>query len=52
MMTDKQANKAEILARLDELDRMVTNTTDRATLEIIAERKKALRQALDKLLNA
>lgn len=51
-MTDKQADKVEILARLDELDRMATNTTDCATLEYIAERKKALRIALEKPLNA
>lgn len=50
-MTDKQADKTEILARLDELDRMATHTTDRATLEYIAERKKALRIALDKHLS-
>lgn len=52
MMTDKQAERADILARLDELDRLALITTDRATLEYIAERKKALRAALDKPLNA
>jgi hypothetical protein len=51
-MTDKQAERADILARLDELDRLATITTDRATLEYIAERKKALREALEKPLNA
>lgn len=51
-MTDKQADKLETLARLDELDRLKDCTTDRETLERIAERKKALRTALDKLLNA
>ena len=51
-MTDMQAKRADLLARLDELDRMTTITTDRATLEKIAERKKAIRTALDKLLNA
>lgn len=51
-MTDNQFDKTETLARIDELDRMATITTDRATLEYIAERKKALRAALDKPLNA
>lgn len=51
-MTDMQAKRADLLARLDELDRMTAITTDRATLEKIAERKKAIRTALDKLLNA
>lgn len=48
-MTDKQADKVEILARLDELDRMTNRTTDRELLEYIAERKKALRTALESL---
>lgn len=48
-MTDKQAARADILARLDELDRLATDTTDRETLEKIAERKKALRAALESL---
>lgn len=52
MMTDKQAERLDILARLDELDRMALITTDRETLEKIAERKKALRIALDKHLSA
>ena len=51
MMTDKQAERLDILARLDELDRMALITTDRETLEKIAERKKALRIALDKHLS-
>lgn len=51
-MTDKQAERVDILARLDELDRMALITTDRETLNKIAERKKALRAALDKPLNA
>lgn len=51
-MTDKQAERADILARLDELDRLEAITTDRETLNKIAERKKALREALDKPLNA
>ena len=51
-MTDKQAARAEILTRIDELDRLAADMTDRATLEYIAERKKALRTALEKLLNA
>lgn len=51
-MTDKQSDKTETLARIDELDRLEAITTDPATLEYITERKKALRTALDKLLNA
>ena len=48
-MTDKQAKRADLLARLDELDRVTEITTDRETLERIAERKKALRTALESL---
>lgn len=48
-MTDKQAERAEILARLDELDRLADCTIDSDTLERIAERKKALRAALQSL---
>lgn len=51
-MTDRQAARLETLTRLDELDRLKTLTTDRKTLEVIEERKKALREALDKPLNA
>lgn len=51
-MTDKQADKTEVLARIDELDRLEEVTTDPATLIYITARKKALRIALDKLLNA
>lgn len=50
-MTNEQSTRTEILARLDELDRLQDITTDRETLERIAERKKALRIALDKLLS-
>lgn len=41
--------REEYLARLDELDRMKDHTTDPATLAWIAERKKAIRSALDSL---
>lgn len=51
-MTDKQSERLENLARLDELERLKDLTTDRETLERIAEREKALRAALDKPLNA
>ena len=51
-MTDKQSERLENLARLDELERLKHLTTDRETLERIAEREKALRAALDKPLNA
>lgn len=46
-MTDNQAKRTEILARLDELDRLTETTTDRETLDRIAERKKALRTLLE-----
>lgn len=52
IMTDKQSDKTETLARIDELDRLEEITTDPATLVYITARKKALRSALDKLLNA
>lgn len=48
-MTDKLVDKLEILARLEELDRVTNYTTDREVLEYIAERKKALREALHSL---
>lgn len=48
-MTNEQAKRADILARLDELNRMEEVTTDTKMLEVIAERKKALRVALDSL---
>ena len=48
-MTDKQAKRSDILARLDELDRMEEITTDSDTLKWIAERKEVLRTALDSI---
>lgn len=48
-MTDAQAERADLLARLDELDRLAEQTTARDTLRCIADRKKALRAALDKV---
>lgn len=50
-MTDKQSDKAEIAARIDELDRMEEITTDPVMRHYITERKKVLRTALDKLLS-
>lgn len=50
-MTDKQSDKAEIAARIDELDRMEEITTDPVMRQYITERKKVLRTALDKLLS-
>lgn len=41
--------REELLARLDELDRMKDSTTDPAVIEWIAERKKAIRTTLDSL---
>lgn len=51
-MTNEQSKRMEILARLDELDQLQETTTDSATLETIKARKKALRTALESILNA
>jgi len=48
-MTDKQAKTLDILARLDELNQLEELTNDSETLKRIAERKKALRIALESL---
>lgn len=48
-MTDRQARRADIQARLDELNRIEEATDDPKTLEVIAERKKVLRIALDSI---
>ena len=48
-MTNEHARRADIQARLDELNRIAEVTTDQKTLEVIAERKKVLRAALDSL---
>ena len=45
-MTNEQFRETVILTRLDELRRMKASTTDPATLEYIAEREKALTEAL------
>ena len=50
-MTDAQAKRAEITARLDELARLKDSATDQNTLNLIREREKVLRTALDKLLS-
>lgn len=50
-MTDKQATKADIHSRLDELERLALIVTDPTVLQLIAEREKVLREALDKLLS-
>ncbi len=49
MMTDTQKKRLEMLARIDEIDRMMDCTTDEELLEKMAERKKALRAALQSL---
>ena len=48
-MTNVQAKRLEILARLDELSRLEETTDTSETLILIAERKKALRTALESL---
>lgn len=48
-MTDKQAERINLTTRLDELDRLKENTTDKDTLDYIDERKKELRNRLDTL---
>ena len=50
-MTDKQSNKADIQARLDELNRLEAVITDPKILKVIAERKQVLRTALDSILS-
>lgn len=45
-MTNEQSRELNLLARLDELERLKANTTDPAMLEYIAEREKVLRTAL------
>ena len=48
-MTNEQAKRADYLARLDELSRLEESTTDHETLKLIAQRKKAIREALDSI---
>lgn len=48
-MTDKQSKRVEVLTRIDELDQLESRTADRELLEYITERKKALRETLNKL---
>ena len=45
-MTDKQAKRADLLARIDELDRLTEIVTDPVVLDAIRARKKALRAEL------
>lgn len=51
-MTDTQAKRADLYARLDELNRLKDRTTDSELLKLIEEREKALRATLDSTLNA
>lgn len=51
-MNDLQAKRSDLYARLDELNRLKDCTTDRETLQIIAEREKAIRAAIDRTLTA
>ena len=48
-MTDKQSKRMEILSRLDELDRLQTETTDQNTKDLIDKRKAELRAKLETL---
>ena len=48
-MTNEQAKRMDILARLDEINRLEELTEDTETLKWIKERKKALRAALESL---
>lgn len=45
-MTNEQATRADIYARIDELDQVVKHTTDNDMLEYIEARKKELREEL------
>ncbi len=51
-MSNEQSQRLELLASLDELDRLQDRTTDSELLKMIAERKKALRTTLQSTLNA
>lgn len=46
-MTDEQAKRADLEARIDELDRLEDVTEDAKVLEYIKARKKELRDRLD-----
>mgnify|MGYP006983167715 FL=1 len=48
-MTVTLEKRLEMLARIDEIDRMMDYTTDEELLKKMAERKKALRTALANL---
>lgn len=48
-MTDEQARRADLEARIDELDRMAEVTEDAKALEYIKARKKELRTKIDSL---
>ena len=48
-MTDEQARRADIEARIDELDRLSDVTEDGKVLEYIKARKKELRMKIDAL---
>ena len=49
IMTDKQAKTIEILARIDELDRLSEVLTDPQAKAKIEQRKTALREQLNEL---
>lgn len=46
-MTDRQYQEDVLKTRIDELDRVLEHTTDKATIEYIEARKKELRTKLD-----
>lgn len=48
-MTDKQSKRLEILARIDELDRLKASTTDPNTIKELEKRKAELRAELEAL---
>ena len=48
-MTDKQSERADIYARIDELDQTEKHTTDNETLKYIEARKKELREKLENI---
>lgn len=52
-MTDLQAIRADLYARIEELTAVKDNATDLETMrKYIAEREKALRELISKTLNA
>lgn len=48
-MTDKQATRADLQARIDELTRLLDITTDPDTIQYARDRLREIRASLDNL---